>query len=75
MIVHRIDLADLLIKMQISELKMLLQSPFFPRMLRNPWTIIILDSCHFFLTSDQPEAENLGPKLHPGSGFFDHDFL
>ena len=28
-------------------------------------------SHHFFLTSDQPEAENLGPKLHPGGGFFD----
>ena len=27
-------------------------------------------SRHFFLTSDQPEGENLGPKLHPGSGFF-----
>ena len=24
----------------------------------------------FFLTSDQHEAENLGPKLHPGVGFF-----
>ena len=27
-------------------------------------------SCHFFLTSKQPEGENLGPKLHPGGGFF-----
>ena len=24
----------------------------------------------FFLTSDCTEAENLGPKLHPGGGFF-----
>ena len=23
-----------------------------------------------FLESDQPEGENLGPKLHPGGGFF-----
>ena len=27
-------------------------------------------SSFFFLTSDQPEAEILGPKLHPGVGFF-----
>ena len=27
-------------------------------------------SCHFFLTSDQPEGKYLGPKLHPGGGFF-----
>ena len=27
-------------------------------------------SYHFFLTSEQHEAENLEPKLHPGGGFF-----
>jgi hypothetical protein len=27
-------------------------------------------SRHFFLTSDQPGADYLGPKLHPGDGFF-----
>ena len=27
-------------------------------------------SRHFFLTSDHTEAENLGPKLHPGGEFF-----
>ena len=27
-------------------------------------------SCHFFLTNDQSWAEYLGPKLHPGGGFF-----
>ena len=27
-------------------------------------------SSFFFLTSDHTEAENLGPKLHPGGGFF-----
>ena len=27
-------------------------------------------SRHFFLTSVHPEAENLGPKFHPGGGFF-----
>ena len=27
-------------------------------------------SSFFFLTSDHPEAENLGPKLHSGGGFF-----
>ena len=32
-------------------------------------------SRHFFLTSDQHEGEYLGPKLHPGGGFLDHDFL
>ena len=32
-------------------------------------------SRHFFLTSDQPEAENLGPKLHPGVGFFGPRFF
>ena len=32
-------------------------------------------SCHFFLTSDQHEAENLGPKLHPGGGFFGPRFF
>ena len=28
-------------------------------------------SPHFFLTSDQSEPENLGPKLQPGGEFFD----
>jgi hypothetical protein len=41
--------------------------------------IFILDtgqlSRHFFLTSDQHEGEYLGPKLHPGVDFLDHDFL
>ena len=35
--------------------------------------IFILDSylsSNFFLTSDQSWAEYLGPKLHPGGGFF-----
>ena len=27
-------------------------------------------STFVFLASDQPEGENLGPKLHPGGGFF-----
>jgi hypothetical protein len=32
-------------------------------------------SRHFFLTSDQPEAENLGPKLHLGVDFLDLDLF
>ena len=36
------------------------------------WTIFILDIevVIFFLTRDQPDAENLGPKLHTGGGFY-----
>ena len=30
----------------------------------------IAKSSFVFLTSDQHETENLGPKLHPGGGFF-----
>ena len=32
-------------------------------------------SSFIFLTSDHTEAENLGPKLHPGGGFFGPWFL
>ena len=32
-------------------------------------------SSFIFLTSDHTEAENLGPKLHPGVDFLDHDFI
>ena len=35
-----------------------------------PWTSSYwtAKSSFFFLTSDQHEGENLGPKLHPGGG-------
>ena len=32
-------------------------------------------SCHFFLTSDQPEGEMWDPYYTPGVDFLDHDFL
>ena len=36
------------------------------------WTAM---SSFSFPTSDHTEAENLGPKLHPGGGFFGPWFL
>ena len=33
------------------------------------------ESSFFFLTSDQHEGGNLGPKLHPGGGFFGQLFF
>ena len=43
---------------------------------------LVMDNLHtgqlsryFFLTSDQPEGKNLGPKSHPGGGFFRPHFF